>query len=126
MDTTHSVRNRLPIDWMKKLTTARAVDSRRLVLGFVVLVVCCSLPPILNYCADGSMKDYPLWYETGQTVLRGERIYPIGESFPFMYPPIAAILMAPLSIAGLFPMVLALIAINSLAWAAAVILSVYL
>jgi hypothetical protein len=86
----------------------------------------CSLPPSVNYFRGGVTKDYPLWYETGQKVLHGEKLYPVGQVFPFMYPPIAAILLAPLSIFGPLPMMIMLAAINSAVWLASVLLSVYL
>jgi len=94
--------------------------------AFLLLMVACSLPPTTNYLRGGGTKDYPLWFETGQKVLHGEQIYPVGKSFPFMYPPIAAILLAPLSAFGPLPMMLALAAINSAVWLGSVLLSVYL
>ncbi len=107
-------------------TVEGLLTYRRMIAAFVLLMVLCSLPPIVNYMRGGVTKDYPLWYETGQKVLHGEQLYPVGQTFPFMYPPIAAILLAPLSVFGPLPMMLALASLNSAVWMGCVLMSVYL
>ncbi|VTT99986.1 hypothetical protein : Uncharacterized protein OS=Isosphaera pallida (strain ATCC 43644 / DSM 9630 / IS1B) GN=Isop_2848 PE=4 SV=1: DUF2029 [Gemmataceae bacterium] len=103
------------------------LTPRRLLAAFAVLVVLFSSLPISHSLRpNGHPKDYPLWYETGQKVIRGEQLYPPGEVFPFMYPPIAAVLLAPLSALGPVAMVVALTAINSLVWLGCAFLSAYL
>ncbi len=111
---------------LEQLSIARTRINPWLSAAFAALVLCCWIPPIVNHVTADSEKDYPLWYATGQLVMHGQRVYPVGETFPFMYPPIAAIMLAPLSCAGQLPMILALVAVNSLAWAAAILLAIYL
>jgi len=98
-----------------------------MIVGFaVIMLICCSLP-ILSYLRTGDAPhDYGSWYETGRKILRGEELYPSGRDFPFMYPPLAAIMLAPLALFGELPCILALVLVNSAAWVASVILSVYL
>ncbi|MCE9563163.1 MAG: DUF2029 domain-containing protein [Planctomycetes bacterium] len=107
-------------------TVGRVLTYRRMIAAFVLLMTLCALPQTVNYLRGGLTKDYPLWYETGQKVILGKQIYPVGDPFPFMYPPIAAILLAPLSVFGPFPMMLILAVINSAVWFGSVLLSVYL
>ena len=92
-------------------------------------------PPKFTLPHHGN-KDYPLWYYTGRLVvedthLAGEDgqprlLYPTEKlvAFPFMYPPFAAILLAPLSMLGPTGMLLALVVLNAIAFAAVVELSV--
>lgn len=57
----------------------------------------------------------------------GAAIYPAGgERFPFMYPPPCAALLASISPLPEFGFVLVLVTLNSLAWAACILLSVHL
>ena len=53
-------------------------------------------------------------------------LYPKTGEFPFMYPPFAAAVLAPLSGGGQLFLIIVLVAVNSAAWLAAVLLSVYL
>jgi hypothetical protein len=69
----------------------------------------------------GKTKDYPLWFWVGRQFLAGGDIY--GGHFRFLYPPFAAMLMAPLSLLGRAPMYAALVALNIAAWWAALKLS---
>ncbi len=73
-------------------------------------------------------KDYPLWYETGQRVLHGKTAYykDRNDEFPFMYPPAAAALLAPGTVAGKLPLVAVQVTVNSVAWAVAMLAPVYL
>ena len=100
---------------------------RALVAAFVVLALGFSVTPVVNYFRGETKKDYPLWYGVGQQILRGQDLYPRDRTdFPFMYPPPAALLLVPLSALGQLPMMVALLMLNSAAWAAAVLLSVLL
>jgi hypothetical protein len=86
-----------------------------------------SIAPITRCVLGQKNKDYPLWYKTGRIVLAGGTIYPRDQrEFPFMYPPAAAALLGVASAGGELPLVIGLIVINSAAWIAAVLLSVYL
>lgn len=73
-------------------------------------------------------KDYDIWYAAGQRALHGEPLYVLdwNNRFEFLYPPPAATLLAPLSIAGPLPCLASLLIINSLAWIACLFLGVYL
>jgi hypothetical protein len=77
---------------------------------------------------DRGSKDYPLWYETGQRVLHGQTAYYKDHNgeYPFMYPPAAAALLAPVTAAGRLPLVALQVVINTLAWAVAIGVPVYL
>src|SRR3569833_3669801 len=66
----------------------------------ILFLVCCLLliadvlvPEIWGH---GKSKDYPLWYWAGQQVLQGTPLYPSDPSayFPFIYPPLPAVLLA--------------------------------
>lgn len=96
-------------------------------LLFGAVFVGMSVAPIINCLLDAPNKDYPLWYQVGQAVLEGRDIYPRDARvcFPFMYPITAALLLAPLSGLGQVPMILCLEALNSAAWVASILLSVY-
>jgi hypothetical protein len=120
--------NQLPLgettSALRMAPAPRAVYWTMLAVFAVVLAVFTAFP-VINH-ATGNHKDYPLWHATGQQVLHGETIYPRNQVLPFMYPPLAAILLAPLSALGSGPMVILLASINSLAWIASVLLGVYL
>ncbi len=104
-----------------------------LLAAFVVVAVAFSVVAVSNnvrkiHRGERGSKDYPLWYETGQRVLHGQSAYhkdPHGE-FPFMYPPAAAALLAPATVAGKVPLVVLQVTINSAAWAVAIFAPAYL
>ena len=82
-----------------------------------------------TWCLGFSTKDYGLWYQVGLAIRQGLDIYPRPEShrlFPFMYPPSAAAMLAWLSMLGRTGSLLALVVVNSAAWLASIVLSVYL
>jgi len=110
------------------LSDERAAIRRTwLLTGFAATMIGFSVAPILNDYLDRGNKDYVLWYYAGRAVSRGMEIYPKdGRIFPFMYPPSAAAMLAIASKLGETRFLLLLIAINSAAWAACVLLSVYL
>jgi hypothetical protein len=86
-----------------------------------------SIVPVTKCVLGRKNKDYPLWYKTGRIVLAGDTIYPTDQrEFPFMYPPAAAALLGVGSVGGELPLVIGLILINSAAWIAVILLSVYL
>jgi hypothetical protein len=117
---------------------AAALDGRRvgwariergwwLALGCTMVVF--SAFPIANLILGFSTKDYGLWYQVGLAVRQGLDIYPRPEShrlFPFMYPPSAAAMLAWLSMLGRTGSLLALVVVNSAAWLASILLSIYL
>jgi hypothetical protein len=74
-----------------------------------------------------SAKDYALWHKTGKLVLEDKPIYPAQDkTFPFMYPPTAAALLAPISALGRTGLVIVLVVVNVAAWTASILLSVRL
>ena len=74
---------------------------------------------------QGKTKDYPLWFWVGRQILSGGDIYSAspGGGFRFIYPPFAALLMAPLSALGRAPMYASLVVANIAAWWACLTLS---
>ncbi|CAN5308629.1 hypothetical protein BH20VER2_BH20VER2_07100 [soil metagenome] len=94
---------------------------------FVAVLLVFGSIPIINTVVKDSHKDYELWHDTGQKVLQGDHIYPLQrKKFPFMYPPPAALLLAPVSLLGQTGLVIALVLLNAAAWTASILLSVRL
>ncbi len=102
--------------------------SRRWVGVLVVLMMAgFSVPPLVNLVPIRPNMDYNLWQDTGMIALRGGEIYPQdGSAFPFMYPPPCASMLALISPLPETVFVLVLVVLNSFAWAACILLSVYL
>jgi hypothetical protein len=96
-------------------------------IGFAVLMLTFAAMPFLR-AQHGSFRDYGKWYQTGQVTLHGGDIYDKhgGRTFQFMYPPTAAVLLAPLSAFGKVPLIAFLVVASSGAWIACVLLAVYL
>lgn len=100
---------------------------RAMLWAFAGVLLVFSAVPIANALLDESIKDNVVWFEAGQHVLRGEQIYPErGQHFPFMYPPTAALLLAPVAALGQTGLVVALVLVNIAAWIACVLLAVRL
>lgn len=94
---------------------------------FASILLVYSIIPVVNAGLLGQFKDYELWHDTGQHVLRGESIYPaVKRKFPFMYPPASALLLAPVSLLGKTGLVVVLVLVNAAAWTASILLSVRL
>jgi hypothetical protein len=102
--------------------------DKRLVILFALAATAFSAFPVVNLLRGGTAKDYGLWYLTGLVVIYDVDLYPTdpGADFQFLYPPPAAVLLAPLSAAGRLPMILTLVLLNSVAWAASALLAVRL
>src|SRR5262245_22831444 len=81
--------------------------------------------PVVSRLRGGSAKDYGLWFGAGRIAAAGGDLYPRGGvlDFPFMYPPTAAALLAPLSVLGELPLIIILVLLNSAAWAVTIWLS---
>jgi hypothetical protein len=98
-----------------------------LIMGLAATIVGFSVAPLVNDYLDRGNKDYVLWYYVGRAVSQGIEIYPKdGRVFPFMYPPSAAAMLAIASQLGPRLFVLLLVAVNTVAWVAAILLSVRL
>jgi len=96
---------------------------------FLLLAVIFSALPIAIDLLNKPNKDYSLWFQVGQAVRMGLNIYPdpsTGRLFPFMYPPSAAAMLAFISPLGKHGMTLLLVLAHSVAWAGAIVLSVWL
>lgn len=86
-----------------------------------------TLVPVLHCLRGHSIKDYRVWYETGQIVLQGGEVYPDRwHKFPFMYPPPCALFLAPISALGKTGLVVLLALGNAAAWMCCIIFSVRL
>ena len=110
------------VDWLKD---DKAFRMMLWLFGAVLLVF--AAIPIANALLGESIKDYELWHDTGQQILHGEQIYPKrAHKFPFMYPPTAALLLAPISLLGKTGVVIALVVVTAAAWFASIALSVRL
>lgn len=93
--------------------------------GFVLLVF--TVVPVLHCLRGHSIKDYRVWYETGQLVLQGAEVYPDRwHKFPFMYPPPCALFLAPVSALGKTGLVTLLALVNAVAWFCSIVFSVRL
>ncbi len=88
----------------------------------ILFLICCFIltadvlgPEIFGH---GKTKDYPLWFWAGQQILHGGDLYPRDPhiSFPFLYPPPAAILLAIPASFGKIPLYLCLSLLNAAAW----------
>ena len=95
--------------------------SLRNPLDLLYLFACVLLTAVVivpEVWGAGKTKDYSLWYWAGQQVLNGGPLYPTspGDSFDFLYPPLAAILMAIPSALGKLPFYLVLCFVNAAAW----------
>jgi Glycosyltransferase family 87 len=115
-----------------KAIADKQIEKILLVL-FLATAIVFSVIPIVNqirkirHGEDGS-KDYPLWYDTGHRELHNVSPYYQDQhhEFPFMYPPGAAALLAPLSIAGEIPLSIFLVLLNTIAWATCILAPIYL
>jgi hypothetical protein len=99
------------------------------VLGwiFALVLLVFALVPVLHAVRGHSIKDYLVWYETGQHLLEGGEIYPVeARKFPFIYPPPCALFLAPVSALGKTGLVISLVLVNAAAWIASIIFSVHL
>jgi hypothetical protein len=101
------------------------LGARTLPILFVAAnLILCALPLIPQLFGHGKSKDYPLWYQVGRMVLTGGDLYPrAGQTFPFLYPPIAAVLLAPFSLFGRAVSIVCIDLVNVASWFAAARLS---
>ncbi len=109
------------------------LDWPRIERGWWLILVATMLVfsafPIANLILGYATKDYGLWYQVGLAVRHGLDVYPRPETrrlFPFMYPPSAAAMLAWISMLGRTGSLLALVVVNSAAWLASILLSVWL
>ena len=116
------MKSRAFADWMNRQSVFRIVLW---FFGFVLLVF--TIVPVLHCLRGHSIKDYRVWYETGQLVLQGAEVYPNRwTKFPFMYPPPCALFLAPLAALGRTGLIIVLSLGNAAAWFCCIIFSVRL
>ncbi len=88
----------------------------------VLFLVCCVVlfadVLIPEIWGSGKSKDYPLWFWAGQQVLHGGELYPSDPNaqFPFIYPPLPAVLLAVPAWFGKIPLYVCLSVMNAIAW----------
>lgn len=100
---------------------------RALLWLFAAALVVYAGIPVANALLAESIKDYELWHDVGQRVLKAEEVYPrVTKKFPFMYPPPCAVFLAPISLLGETGIVVAGGIANAVAWPASILLSVRL
>jgi len=85
---------------------------------FVVAALALSAWPLIpQLFGHGKSKDYGLWYAVGRAVLRGDSLYRAGpQGFGFLYPPFAAVLLAPFSMFGRAFSIACISAVNVASW----------
>lgn len=95
---------------------------------FIILAIAFSIAPMVNSITSRMNKDYDLWQRTGWIVSHGQSIYPTDPNrlFPFMYPPPAAVMLAPLAELPRPLFVASLLALQTAAWAFCIYASVRL
>jgi hypothetical protein len=100
---------------------------RGLLWIFAAILFVFAIVPVVHSLRGESIKDYAVWYETGQQVLHRGQVYPgRWHKFPFMYPPPCALFLAPISALGKTGLVVTLVLANAAAWICSVIFSVRL
>lgn len=104
-----------------------ATAFKVLLAVFLFLVLFLVFVPIWHSVRGHSVKDYFVWYETGQAVLRAGEVYPDRfHKFPFMYPPPCALFLAPISALGQTGLVVVLALVIAAAWILSVVFAVRL
>src|SRR5690242_11540930 len=83
---------------------------------FVTTAGTFTLVPFVRFLRSGTDMDYRTWYQAGQLVLHGGEIYPHGGTFPFMYPPVCALMLAVPAFFGKAALILILSVVNTAAW----------
>jgi hypothetical protein len=104
----------LLIDLAKRLEAPRTRFF--LCVLFITTAVIFTLIPFERFLRSGTDMDYRTWYQAGQTVLQGGEIYPQGQTFPFMYPPMCALMLAVPAFLGKAALILILSSVNTVAW----------
>jgi hypothetical protein len=83
---------------------------------FITTAITFTVIPFIRFLRSGTDMDYRTWYQAGQTVLHGDGIYPHGQIFPFMYPPMCALMLAVPAFFGKAMLILILSSVNTVAW----------
>ncbi|HWF78127.1 MAG TPA: glycosyltransferase family 87 protein [Caulobacteraceae bacterium] len=101
------------------------LGPRTLTILFVAAnVILVALPLVPQLFLHGKGKDYPLWWAVGHQVLTGGDLYhDTGHGFGFLYPPFAALLLAPFAAFGRAFSIFCIGLVNVASWWAAAKLS---
>ena len=95
------------------------------ILFAVVGLILAAIPLEPELLGNGMSMDYPLWYNVGRLILSGGDLHSLdaNSTFAFLYPPFAALLIAPFCLFGRPVMIALLVAVNLASWWAAAALS---
>jgi hypothetical protein len=83
---------------------------------FITTATTLTFLPFVRFLHSGTQMDYRTWFDAGQTVLRGDEIYPRGQNFPFMYPPTCALFLAGPAFFGKPALIWILSSLNTMTW----------
>lgn len=93
---------------------------------FLCIATLLSFFPFVRFLRSGNGTDYRVWFAAGQAIWQGAELYPRNATFPFMYPPACALLVAIPAALGKAGLILTLALANSVAWALCIFFSVKL
>ncbi|HVN01793.1 MAG TPA: glycosyltransferase family 87 protein [Caulobacteraceae bacterium] len=81
-------------------------------------LILCAVPLVPQLFGHGKGKDYPLWYGVGRQVLTGGGLYSRTDAgvFAFLYPPFAAVMLAPFSLFGRAFSIVCIDLVNIASW----------
>jgi len=96
-----------------------------LILFIAASLILAAIPLAPELFGAGNDMDYPLWYWAGRQVLTGGDLHALDENktFAFLYPPFAAVMLAPFSLFGRAFSILCIVLVNIASWWAAATLS---
>jgi hypothetical protein len=92
------------------------IPRRLLIALFIVLATIFTLLPFFRFLHSGTQFDYRTWFDAAQAILQNQELYPHSNTFPFMYPPTCALLLAVPAAFGKPAMILILTILNTSAW----------
>ena len=98
------------------------------ILFVAASLILCADPLVPQLFGHGKGKDYPLWHDIGREVLSGGDLYRRTGAgvFAFLYPPFAALLLAPFSLFGRAFTIVCIDLVNVASWWLAARLSLQL
>jgi len=112
--------------WLDALDARQPAADRHMLLALAIAMAAFSVFPLANVLLGRFAMDYDLWYFTAQNYLHHRLIYPGNTELSFIYPPSAAAMLAVPAAFGKSALALLLLLLNSLAWLASVVLTVWL
>ena len=119
MDIATTERPKAAGGWLARLARP-PFGTRTLAVLFVAANVILITMPLARELISptGGQKDYPLWYFVGRMVLTGGDLYQPDRfgRFAFLYPPFAALLLAPFALFGPLFSILCVCLVNMASW----------